>query len=68
MSCGLGWYYLDDHLRFPFKARCVTERMTSPLWVDDVVEVHGMPPEEVYEHEMLAIVGNQTHPASGAIT
>ena len=41
----IGWYhYLDDHLRFPFKARCVAERLTSPLRVDEVVEVRGMPP------------------------
>lgn len=36
------YYYLDDHLRFPFKARCVAERLTSPLEVGEVVEVHGM--------------------------
>jgi hypothetical protein len=56
----IGWYYyLDDHLRFPFKARCVAERLTSPLRVGDVVEVRGMPHEEVCEHEMFVNIGWQ---------
>ncbi len=50
----IGWYYyLDDHLRFPFKARCVAQRLTSPLRVGEVVEVRGMSPEEECEHEMF---------------
>lgn len=56
----IGWYsYLDDHLAFPFKARCVAERLTSPLRVGEVVEVRGMPPEEVCEHEMFVNIGWQ---------
>ena len=56
----ISWYcYLDDHLRFPFKARCVDERLTSPLRVGDIVEVRGMPPEEVCEHEMFVNIGWQ---------
>ena len=50
----IGWYYyLEEHLRFPFKARCVAERATSPLRVGEVVEVRGMPADEVCEHEMF---------------
>jgi hypothetical protein len=50
----LGWYaYLDDALQFPFLARCVAERATSPLQIGDEVEVVGMPPEEICEHEMF---------------
>ena len=56
----IGWYYyLDDHLRFPFKARCVAQRLTSPLDVGEVVEVQGMSPEEECEHEMFVNVGWQ---------
>ena len=52
----IGWYtYLDDALQFPFLARCVAERATSPLQIGDVVEVVGMPPEEVCEHEMFVL-------------
>ena len=41
----IGWYYyLDDHLRVPLKARCVSKRLTSPLLVGEVVEVRGMSP------------------------
>jgi hypothetical protein len=34
----LGWYYyLDDTLQFPFTARCIARRATSPLQVGDDV-------------------------------
>lgn len=57
---GMSWYYyLDDRLRFPFKARCIAERPTSPLRVGEVVEVRGMPPEEVCEHDMFVNIGWQ---------
>jgi calcium binding protein len=57
----LGWYYyLENHLRFPFKARCTVERPTSPLGVGDVVEVRGLPAEEVCEHEMFVNIAWQT--------
>ena len=52
----LGWYaYLDDALQFPCLARCVAERATSPLQIGDEVEVVGMPPEEICEHEMFVL-------------
>ena len=36
----LGWYYsLEDRLGFPFVARCVAERASSPLRAGDEVEV-----------------------------
>ena len=41
----MGWYvYLDDHLQFPFPAKCIAERAISPLRVGDEVEVTGMAP------------------------
>jgi Calcium binding len=52
----LGWYYyLENHLQFPFTARCRAERATSPLRIGDEVEVVGLPPEEVCEHEMFVL-------------
>ena len=52
----MGWpYYLEDKLRFPFVARCITERAISPLRVGDEVEIVGMAPEEECEHEMLVL-------------
>ncbi len=43
----LGWYYyLEQHITFPFQARCISSRKTSPLQVDDVVEVLEMADED----------------------
>jgi len=58
-ACGpeeqaLGWYYyLKDNLGFPFAARCIAERATSPLRKGDQLEVLSMAPEEQCEHEMF---------------
>jgi Calcium binding len=50
----LSWYYyLEEHLQFPFEAECVNDRSTSPLRIGDKVDVVGMPAEEDCEHEML---------------
>lgn len=36
----MGWYYyMADNLKFPFKAKCVKLIDTSPLSLDEVVEV-----------------------------
>ena len=52
----LGWYYyLENKLGFPFRARCIAERAISPLRAGDEVEVVGMPPEEECEHEMFVL-------------
>ncbi len=53
----MGWYYhLESALRFPFLARCASERMISPLHIDDEVEAIGMPPEKECEHEMFVTI------------
>ena len=50
----LGWYYyLEEKLHFPFLARCIAERIISPLHNGDEVDVVGMAPEEDCEHEMF---------------
>jgi len=52
-----GWYnYLDDTLQFPFSARCIVRRTTSPLEPGDKVEVVGMAPDEECEHEMFVLI------------
>jgi hypothetical protein len=52
-----GWYnYLDDALQFPFSARCIIRRTTSPLEPDEKVEVVGMAPDEECEHEMFVLI------------
>jgi hypothetical protein len=53
----LGWYtYLSDSLEFPFPARCVTIRRTSPLEIDENVKVVGMASDEECMHEMLVLI------------
>jgi hypothetical protein len=52
-----GWYnYLDDTLQFPFSARCVVRRTTSPLEPGEKVEVIGMAPDEECEHDMFVLI------------
>jgi len=49
-----GWYYyLNDKLKVPFRARCKSARSTSPLKIGEEVEVLGMAPEEECETEMF---------------
>ena len=53
----LGWYYyLEDKLAFPFKAKCVAPREISPLKRGEEVEVIGMPSEDECEREMFVTV------------
>ena len=53
----MGWYYyLDDKISTPFKAKCIKKRTTSPLEVDEEVEVLGMAPAGECEHEMFVKV------------
>jgi Calcium binding len=41
---------------FPFLARCIARRVTSPLKVGDEVEVLKMAPDEECEREMFVVV------------
>jgi len=53
----MGWYYyLDDRIRFPFKARCTAERRISPLRVGETVQVIGMTDEADCMAEMFVLI------------
>jgi hypothetical protein len=53
----MGWYYyLEERLKFPFKARCKSHRAVSPLHVREEIEVLGMAPEGECESEMFVRV------------
>lgn len=53
----MGWYYyLEETLQFPFKARCKSKREISPLCVGEEVEVLGMAPEAECGSEMFVRV------------
>src|SRR2546430_13341309 len=53
----MGWYYyLEDKLDFPFRAKCIAQRVISPLQAGDKVEVIGMAPESDCQHEIFVII------------
>lgn len=50
----MGWYYsMEDKLNFPFMAKCIKERETSPLEVGDEVEVIEMASEDECQSEIF---------------
>jgi len=53
----MGWYYyLEERLKVPFKARCKAKRQISPLRVGEDVDVLGMAPEEECDSEIFVQV------------
>jgi hypothetical protein len=53
----MGWYYyLEERLKFPFKARCTSKREISPLRVGEHLDVIEMAPEAESESEMFVRV------------
>lgn len=50
------YYYLQNHLQFPFTAVCIAKRAISPLHVKDEIEVVGMPGEEACRREMFVTI------------
>ena len=53
----LGWYYyLDGMLRFPFRARCIVERVTSPVRPGEEVDVVRLASEAACEHDMIVLI------------
>jgi hypothetical protein len=53
------YYYLEDKLGFPFEARCIAIRATSPLVLGEKVEVKKMAIEPDCEHAMLVMISWQ---------
>lgn len=53
----MGWYYyLEEKLKFPFTAHCISKRAISPLQVKDEVDVFGIAPEDECEREMFVMI------------
>jgi hypothetical protein len=50
------YYYLDDKIRFPFLAKCITAKVVSPLRKGDTVEVRRMAPEDACSADMLVLI------------
>ena len=52
-----GWHaYLQDALAFPFEAKCVAKRATSPLKIGKRVEVIDMGPSDECTKEMFVSI------------
>jgi hypothetical protein len=47
------YYYVGGKLTFPFKARCIGAKTTSPLRKGETVQVLRLAKEEVCENDML---------------
>jgi hypothetical protein len=53
----MGWYYyLEDKIRFPFRAKCIVAKAISPLLKGETVEVQRMAPEEACSSDMLVLI------------
>ncbi len=53
----MGWYYyLEDRVKPPFNAKCVTRRAISPLKIGQAVKVLGMAPAEECESDMFVMI------------
>jgi len=53
----MGWYYyLEEHLHLPFRAKCTGQRTISPLSKGQEVEVVELAPAEECEREMFVAV------------
>ena len=53
----MGWYYyLENKLSFPFRAKCIAPKITSPLKKGEDVEVLGMASEDACAKDMLVLV------------
>ncbi len=50
------YYYLEDKLRFPFRATCTAAKATSPLEKGETVEVLRMAPDDACMSEMFVLV------------
>ena len=53
----MGWYYyLQDKLGFPFRAKCTASRVVSPLKKGETVEVLRLAPEDACSGDMLVLI------------
>jgi len=53
----LGWYYyLENEITFPFRARCTASKVVSPLRKGETVEVRRLAPEDSCVHDMLVLI------------
>jgi hypothetical protein len=53
----MGWYYyLEDKMHFPFQAKCIASKVTSPLRRGESVDVRGLASEDTCSGDMLVLI------------
>jgi hypothetical protein len=53
----MGWYYyLDNKIQFPFRAKCIATKTVSPLRKGEKVEVRRMASEDACTAEMFVLI------------
>jgi hypothetical protein len=53
----MGWYcYLEEKMRFPFRAMCIVAKVVSPLRKGEAVEVRRLAPEDACSSDMLVLI------------
>ena len=53
----MGWYcYAESNMTFPFHARCIAKRASSPLKTGESMEVEGMASEDDCASELMVLM------------
>lgn len=53
----MGWYYYaDEYLSFPFKAKCIKKRAISPLKINQKVDVIDIANANECNHELFVVI------------
>ena len=53
----MGWYYyLEDKIHFPFQAKCIASKVTSPLRRGESVDVRGLASEDACSGDMFVLI------------
>ena len=56
----MSWYcYLEGKMQFPFRAKCIAPKSTSPVKKGEAVDVQSMASEEDCSHDMLVLISWQ---------
>ena len=50
------YYYLENKIHFPFHAKCIVSKATSPLRKGEMVEVRRLAPEDACTSDMLVLI------------
>lgn len=53
----MGWYYyLENKIHFPFQAKCIGLKPTSPLRKGETVEVRRLASDDICTNDMLVLI------------